>query len=190
MGVIVSTMRYFEKIADGIDVAPIVEQLSAHPKLWDANPMRRVYPGSPHREMQDIWVRAREWTGDDLQSYSEPHKSVWWPAAAQLPAIWELVPAIMDAAGAHTLGGVLVTKIPAGNRIYAHHDRGFWHAEYHNRKVYLCVQGNDDCVVWCEDERVVMRAGEAWVFDNQVMHGLENSGNTDRISVIYAMRAG
>lgn len=181
-------MNYLEKIAVNIDVAPVMAQLAAHPELWDANPLRRVYENSPHREMSDIWVRARENTGDGLASYSEPHKSVWWPAAEHLPALAPIASKLMRETGATELGGVLVTKVLPGKQIYPHCDKGFWHAETYRTKVYLCLQGNDDCVVWCEDESAIMKTGEAWKFDNLVMHGLENNGVTDRISAIFAMR--
>ena len=150
--------------------------------------MRRIYPNSPHREMQDIWVRARANTGDGLGSYSEPHESVWWPAAQKLYALKAIGFNLMARSRAEEMGGVLVTKIPPGCKIYPHCDKGFWHAEHYNHKVYVALQGNDDCVMWCEDERAVMKTGDVWRFDNQVMHGLENGGDTDRISAIYALR--
>ncbi len=181
-------MKHFYRLAEGIDVAPVNRQLAAHPELWDANPLRRTYPNSPHREMQDIWVRARAPTHGALGSYSEPHESVWWPAADKMPALLPIVADLAASVHASRIGGVLITKIPAGKRILPHCDRGFWHAEHHNCKIYLCLKGNDRCVTWCEDERVVMKAGEAWIFDNLVLHGLENDGEDDRISAIAAMR--
>lgn len=182
-------MRYFQNIGE-IDVAPLRAQLEAHPELWDENPLRRTYPNSPHREMVDIWVRARAQTGDVLASYSEPHESVWWPATEHIPAIVTMTQDLIARLAVDRLGGILVTKVPAGKRIYPHCDRGFWHAEFHNRKVYVCVQGNDQCVTWCEDERVTMKTGEVWLFNNLVTHGLDNDGATDRISAIFAMRTG
>ena len=181
-------MRHFYKLAEGIDVAAVNRQLVAHPELWDANPMRRIYPTSPHRDMRDIWVRARAPTGRELRSYSEPHESVWWPAAERLTSLPPIIEDLAASVHASRIGAVLVTKIPAGKRIFPHNDRGFWHAEFHNLKIYLCLKGNDRCVVWCEHERVVMKAGEAWIFDNLVMHGLENHGDDDRISAIAALR--
>lgn len=181
-------MMHFAKIADGIDVSPVMAQLSAHPELWDVNPLRRAYANSPHREMTDIWVRARAPTDQDIASYSEPHESVFWPAAALLPGLIPIVNDIAAKTKATRLGGILITKIGPGKKIHPHHDRGFWHAEFHDTKVYVCLQGNEKCVTWCDGERVTMKAGEAWRFQNLVVHGLDNDGDTDRISAIIALR--
>ncbi len=176
------------KIAEGLDVAPVVRQLLARPELWDQNPSRRVYENSPHAEMQDIWVRACAPSGAGLQPYSKPHESVWWPAADQLPALMPVIDTILRVVGAKRLGGVLVTKVPPGKSVLPHCDKGGWHADYYTTKVYVCLQGNEKCTVWCEGETAVMKSGEAWVFDNLVLHGLENDGDTDRISAIIATR--
>lgn len=179
-------MRYFERIGE-VDVAPLMAQLSAHPELWDVNPLRRTYANSPHREMTDVWVRARAPTDRNLASYSEPHESVWWPAADLLTEIKPIALGLMEKLHARHLGGILITKIPPGRKIHPHCDAGFWHAEAHE-KYYVCLQGNEDCVTWCEDEQIAMRTGEVWKFENLVMHGLENNGDTDRISAIIALR--
>lgn len=181
-------MRHFYRLAEGIDVAAVNAQLAEHPQLWDANPMRRTYVGSPHRDMRDIWVRARAPTGRELRSYSEPHESVWWPAAEKLPALAAIICDLANAVHAYSMGAVLVTKVPAGKRILPHNDSGFWHADAHNCKIYLCLQGNDKCVTWCENERVVMKTGDVWIWDNLVLHGLENDGDIDRISAIAAFQ--
>ncbi len=181
-------MKHFYKLGEDIDVSEVNRQLLANPELWDANPMRRTYPNSPHRDMRDIWIRARAPTGRALQSYSEPHESVWWPAAEKLPALLPIIDDLAVTVCARSIGAVLITKVPAGKRILPHNDRGFWHAEHHNAKIYLCLRGNEKCVTWCENERVVMKAGDAWIFDNLVMHGLENNGEVDRISAIIATR--
>jgi hypothetical protein len=40
----------------------------------------------------------------------------------------------------------------------------------------------------CEDESIVMQAGEAWMFDNLNIHSVENNGATERITAIICMR--
>lgn len=181
-------MPHLNRIAQGIDVAPVLAEIGAHDELWDAHPLRRDYANSPHCEMSDIWVRARRNTGGHLTDYSEPHYSEWWPAFKLLPSLRPIIFGLMARVSAAHLGGVLITRVGPGKRIYPHNDTGHWHADFHNCKVYVCLQGNADCVVWCAHERAIMKAGEAWRFENRVMHGLENEGETDRISLIIAMR--
>jgi aspartyl/asparaginyl beta-hydroxylase (cupin superfamily) len=93
----------------------------------------------------------------------------------------------MYAVGADYLGGVLITRLPPGGMIAPHHDRGGWHAEYLNCKVYVPLWG-DDCLNTCEGEELVMKPGEAWTFDNLKVHSVHNRSTTDRAVLIICMR--
>ena len=47
----------FVQIASGVDTVPLLLQLNRAAHLWDRNPERRVYAGSPPTAMTDITVR-------------------------------------------------------------------------------------------------------------------------------------
>lgn len=164
--------------------------LHRHPELWDANPFRtQGGPGSPFHGTSDIWVRWRRLDEcTSRKAFIEPHFPVFYPAWYDLPDVWPIVFDLMANAQATALGGILITRVPAGGEIKAHTDAGGWHAEFYRYKVYVPLQTNDRCVNWCEDEEVVMGVGEAWRFNNLVQHGLRNEGPTDRISLIVCMR--
>ena len=183
-------MRNFRLVTDGIDVAPLLSDLDAHPELWGQNPDRGDQSVSPHREMQDIWLRFR--ARDELNDRSrfwEPHDGVWYPGWHELPSTRPIVFDLMRRLEAVHLGGILITRIPAGKQIYPHHDRGGWHAAFYDTKVYVPLRAPAECINIAEPERVVMRAGEAWWFDNSVVHSVENHSPTeDRISLIVTMR--
>jgi len=85
------------------------------------------------------------------------------------------------------LGGILITRIPAGQMIYPHIDVG-WHALTMTSKLYCVLAANDECINHCENEEVVMAAGSIWSFRNDVRHWVENNGDTDRIALIVTMR--
>ena len=182
-------MQHFRKISEGIDVGPVVEQLAAHPELWGEHPERTAYPGSPHGETQDIWLRFRDPSElHEPKDYGEPHFAVFYPAWRKLPAVHSIVRALMNSEEAVYLGGILITRIPSARKVHAHHDRGSWHAEWLNRKAYVVLQANPDCLNWCEGESLVMKPGEAWAFDNLHTHGVINNGATDRLALIVTMR--
>lgn len=181
-------MRHFQKLASGVDVTPVMLELNRAPDLWDAHTARKTAPGTPHAAMSDIWVRWRplaEITGP--QSYAEPHFPVWYPAFYRVPSLRPIIRSVAARVGADHIGGVLISRIPPGGVIEPHADSG-WHAEYHNCKVYVPIRANDACVNTCEDEAVVMVAGDVWTFDNLVTHSVENRGTTDRITLIISMR--
>lgn len=182
-------MNHFRKIADDLDVVPLLQQLAANPELWDANAARKKPSHTPHAAVSDIWVRFR--APGDLdrpESYLEPHFAQWWSPADKLPAIRPLIFGLMRAVEAVYLGGVLVTRLPAGASILPHHDRGAWHSEWLNCKVYIPLMSDPGCINRCEDEAVWMRPGEAWSFNNLRVHSVENRSARDRINVIACMR--
>lgn len=183
-------MKNFAKIADGIDVVPLLLSIKQHPELWDQNPMRRVTEGTPHTEMKDIWIRFRpadEFDPKNPAAFIEPHFAVWYPAYYKLPALRAIIFGLMARVEATHLGGVLITRIPPGGHIAPHTDRG-WHPEFYNTKLYLPIATNDKVTFRVEDERVVMETGDIWWLDNTVEHEVTNEGDTERMTLIMCMR--
>lgn len=179
-------MQYFERI-NRFDVTEAIDQLDAHPELWNHNPIRtshEIFTGT-----SDIWVRYRD--PDELKSpadYSVPHFAKFYPCWDILTALKPIVYRLMSDVGAVHLGGILITKIPPGGQIKPHHDRGGWHAEFYERKVYVPLRTNTKVINHCEEESVVMGLGDAWYFNNLVTHSVVNNGETDRITLIVCMR--
>jgi uncharacterized RmlC-like cupin family protein len=184
-------MRNFQKITTWINVDPLNFLLKKNPELWDANTLRKQSDTSPHRAMQDIWVRYNDDTlprmTGDYSAFNLPHFPVWYPCINELPMIRTICLDLMNKMGATHLGGVLITKIPPGGRIEPHIDSN-WHAQFYNCKLYIPLQSNIECVNRCEDEFVVMTPGECWYFNNNVEHEVINSGKDDRITLIICMR--
>lgn len=181
-------MRHFELIHTGLDVAPILAELDAAPELWNENDDRTTRWGSPHAESADIWLRY--FPRDKLRSdadFDAEGRCEFYPAWQRLPSLQRVVWALMSTLRASELGGCLLTKLPAGGRIFPHADDS-WHAKYFNRKVYGVLRSNPWCINRCEDEAVSFRAGELWSFVNTVRHSVENGGPDERIAAIFCFR--
>jgi hypothetical protein len=174
----------FRFIARGVDVSGINAELDAHPELWGQNTARTV-PGSPHEGVPDIWLRTRPPGEHGRDGVFVPQ---FWPAWHDLPSVAPIAFALMAMFRAVQLGNILITRIPPGGVVKGHIDRG-WSPEFFNVKAYVVLAGNDDCVNWCEDERVTMETGDIWLFANTVPHGVRNDGPTDRKSLIITMRS-
>lgn len=178
-------MKYFQFI-DDFDVSQVAKQLEEHPELWGQRKQRTdcyTFQGT-----SDIWVRYRD--PKELNSpedYKIPHYPIFYPAWGLIPALKPIVYQLMKDVKALHLGGILITKIPAGGCIKPHHDRGGWHAEFFEKKVYVPIQTNPYVINRCEDEIIVMGLGEAWYFNNLVTHEVINNGKTDRITLIVCM---
>jgi mannose-6-phosphate isomerase-like protein (cupin superfamily) len=182
-------VTHFPLIHQGLDVAPILADLDAAPDLWDLYHERRTSPGSPHGEMQDIWVRTRA-RGDleDPDAFRKPFWPVFYDAWHRLPSIQPVVWALMGMTKGTHLGQILLTRIPPGHRVHTHVDRG-WSVDYWDRKFYVVLQGNAQCVNQCVDECVVMPTGSIFEFENRLPHSVQNDGETTRISLIVTLRA-
>jgi hypothetical protein len=182
-------LKYFQQIASGIDVIPVALALARQPELWNEHNERKEFDGTSHKGTSDIWVRYNDLKnlGDDYQKYTSEHDSVWLPAYSKLPQLRPIIFSLMARCEAVRLGGVLITKIPAGGRILPHTDTG-WHPEYYNTKIYIPILSNPRVVNRCVDEHVVMAPGDAWYFNNTVEHEVVNDGESDRITLIVCMR--
>lgn len=182
-------MRHFLKLFDGIDVLPALVQLQEWPELWDAYTPRTESEASPHHGVSDIWLRYRP--RDELTEpgkFIEPHFPAWWPAWSKLPALRPIVFGLMSRCEATALGGVFITRIPPGGEVKPHDDAYSWHAQHYATKAYVVLAGNGRVINSCLDEEVVMQPGTAWTFNNLVTHGVRNEGDSDRITLIVAMR--
>lgn len=177
-------MKHCQKIAEGISVSRVMGQLNAHPELWDQQPLRTTFKGTPFGGTSDIWCRF----GRDPETWSKPHFAEFWPAWDVLTGLHRIVFDTMRMVRATSLGGILITSVPPGGKVDRHTDAGHWHPTFYDCKVYAILQANERCVNTFEDESVVMRTGDAWLFDNLVMHGVENHGDTDRIAAVICMR--
>lgn len=182
-------MKRFALVAKQIPVQLLLNELDASPDLWDERPERRHGP-SPHRESSDIWVRYADphWLAR-TNDFAGPHQSTWWPVVDRIPAVFAIWDNVRWAlSGELEFGGVLITRIPAGKQVYPHHDRGTWHAEHYDLKVWLPLRANPLCVNGVEDEEMVWRPGEAWSHDNLTTHWVRNEGTTERICLIMCFR--
>ena len=164
-------------------------ELAAHPELWNQYRLRTANPQSPHREIDDIWARYNALTNLDPENpgaFNGPHESVWYPVAEKLPALKLVTRRLGAHLGAKTLGGVLITRVPAGRQVHWHRDAG-WHAEAH-RKFCVSVASNRDQTFEFEGEQMRTEAGECFEFDNLYLHTVKNPTDEDRISVIISLR--
>jgi len=182
-------MKYMQQVAAGIDTIPLALALARQPDLWNVNTQRQDFAHSAHRHVSDIWVRYNDLANltKDYDNYTKEHDSVWLPAYANLPQVRAIVFGLMARCEAVRLGGVLITKIPAGKSVLPHTDAG-WHPEYYNTKIFVPIITNPNCITRVEDEIVIMAPGEAWYFNNTVEHEIVNNGDTDRITLIISMR--
>jgi len=178
-------VRNFQRIGE-IDPLPVLLELQRQPELWGESRARQEYDQSPHVAIDDIWVRWN--VADVLDDGTTGSDDIrFLPAWSMLPSLRPIVFPLMARVQAVQLGAILLTRIPPGRRVDPHIDEG-WHAKRYNTKVYVALQTNPDCMNACENETLVMKPGDCWLFRNTVIHSIVNAGPDDRISLICCMR--
>lgn len=173
--------QHIRLLAEGIDVAPLRDALLANPELWDQHKARTEPVTSPHHGLSDIWAR---WAAPGVDG-SLPHDAIWYPSADILP-IRQLVYPLMSVLEGDRLGGVLITKIPAGRECAPHTDPG-WHARFYT-KFAIQVQAEPGQRFCFDDGHLVTKPGDLFTFDNAFTHWVTNPTDHDRITAIVCIK--
>lgn len=178
-------MQNFLKIAEGVDVGPLLAGVAMRPHLWNQNTLRTAHAGTAHAQADDIWLRFNEIRGDG-QSVVDDLQCVNYPALAELPWARPLIFGLMARMEGEQLGRCLITRLKPGACITPHEDQGA-PATYYDR-FHILLKNNPGSIFRAGDEQVQMRAGEVWWFDNTKEHEVINHSNDDRLTLIVDIR--
>ena len=90
-------MKYFQQLAAGINVTPLLNALQRQPELWNQHPIRTKHPGTAHADVSDILCRFNDYseferTGDPT-TVTDDKECIAFPAWEKLP---QLRPIIFD----------------------------------------------------------------------------------------------
>lgn len=175
-------MAKIRLIDTGLPIGPIYWKLLQNPGLWNQNTGRTENPASPHHGLDDIWARYGE---PERAIDGQPHDSKWYPAA-EILGIKGMCLDIMRAVGGVELGGVLITRIPAGKDCKPHTDPG-WHARrYEKFGVQITsAPGQKFCF---EGEELETKPGDLFTFDNSHLHWVLNPTPYERVTMIVCVR--
>lgn len=183
-------MKYFQQLAAGVNVTPLMNALQRQPELWDANPIRTKHPGTAHAEVSDILVRFNDVeeylrTGD-ASTIVDDREAIAYPAWEKLPQMRPIIFDLMRTVEATRLGRVVITKLPPGKEITPHVDQGSPAVYYERYQVAL--QSHPGALFHIGDETVNFRTGDVWWINNAVEHSVVNNSGDDRIVMIVDLR--
>jgi len=173
-----------------VDVQPLKAALEKHSYLFGQYNQRAEAPGSPHAEMEDIWIRFNDVApfleSGDFSGFSDEHDSTWYDSYYQLPEVKKIIFDVMTEVDGERLGGILITKLPPGGKIAKHVD-GNWHAAYYD-KYYVPIKNINGSIFGFNDGIIDPEEGEVYWFDNSQPHWVENNTNEDRIAMIICIK--
>jgi hypothetical protein len=184
-------VRFFQRIATGVDVMPLLHAVQRQPELWNAKRFRTTFENTPHSGVDDIWIRFSddEKAQGDTAAVMADGNSVWHPAAAALPQIKPIVFDLMRRLEAYELNRVIITRLAPGKRILPHaDDQGAYVNDPHRARYHVVLQGLPGSLFRCGDETVCMQTGEAWWFNALVEHECVNNSADDRVHMLVDVR--
>lgn len=183
-------MRNFFRIGNGVDVGPILHALAVQPELWNQNTLRTNHPDTPHKAVDDVWLRFQDvkpyLEGGDASAVVDENESIPYEAWSRLPQTHGIIFDLMRRVHGTRLGRVLITRLPPGKQIEPHEDGGA-HAAYY-RRYHVMLQNAPGSLFHCGDETVTMFPGEVWWFNNALTHSVVNNSADDRITMIVDIR--
>lgn len=164
-----------------VDTTNVLWALKSNPDLWDQNTARTQDPASPHHGLSDIWARYAPPGVDG----SQPHESVWYESGVtdSLKAMAERLMALVRG---EELGGVLITRIPAGGQCKPHSDPG-WHAR-HYEKIAVQIRSAPGQLFCFHGAVLETRPGDVFWFDNFHEHWVINPTAHERITAIFCIK--
>jgi hypothetical protein len=180
---------------------PALIEVQRQSELWNKYDIRKTFsPDSVHKVADDILLRYPAYDKLEKQQCNNFQEAACteldvtnYPAWAALPAVRRLVFDLMARVQGERLGKVLIARLDAGKTLPAHSDVIPVHSEEHKNKIPFAVYYDRYHIVLKSQagvnfhsgiEQVYMATGEAWLFDNTLIHWVSNNSNDDRIHLI------
>jgi len=171
-----------------VDVSLLQKKLIDNPQFFNDYANRVEKLDSPHRESSDIWVRYGDYDKYGEEVFSCEHDSIWFPILKEIKEVLPIVFKIMNRVHGERLGGVLITKIEKGKKIYPHIDTVGWHPAYYD-KFYVPILNKEGSIFGFEgDGDIQAKEGEVYWFRNDVSHWVNNDSDSDRIAMVVCVK--
>ena len=190
MVAVVARMKYFRKIADGVDTMPMLYALQRQPELWNRQRFRTTFQNTPHGQVDDIWLRfSDDSRTTDTAAVMADGDCVWHEAAKRLPQARPILLDLMRRLEAYALDRVVITRLRPGCIILPHADNeGAYVHDPHRHRHHVVLQGLPGSLYRTGDETVTMLTGSVWWFDALTEHEVRNNSADDRIHMLVDLR--
>jgi hypothetical protein len=187
-------MKHFRKIRGNIDVQPYIDELAAHPELFDSDSSRQQ--GIPvQRETKAVLLFGVNADGLDrsqldyafLDTQARHGMAIRYrgcetPESGILPTSTQFVKDLC-AEMKGVPGRAVIAQLASDGRIYSHIDDSlYWLLRDRYHLVVKC--GEKGTWFQAGDEEAYMRQGELWWFDPTVYHEAHNVSDQTRIHIV------
>jgi hypothetical protein len=161
------------------DVTEIREKLDSYPEeVWYLNKSRQQSPPFVHKETTSLFVSSlTEW---EIGDRFDP-KLVFYDAS-----LWELIRPIIEVyENLHDgkAARVILLRLPEDKVVYQHNDDGDYLALIHRH--HIAIKTNEKALFLIDQDKKHLEVGDCWEINNARLHGAINSGDTERIHLLF-----
>ncbi len=174
--------RYFVKVSSEIDTSSFLQELNDASHLWevDTSRQRKV---QCQRHTQNIFLRAAvKPLPQGAKNANDVHESRLMKYSRKFPETISFCERVAEDRGG-SLGRATLVALRSQSRVYPHVDTGEYYAI--RDRYHLVLVSPHGSKLTANDETVVMREGELWVFNNKVRHSAENEFDQSRVHLIF-----
>ena len=175
-------MLNFTNIARDVDIGPLLAELDTAPGMWlvDTSRQRKI---RCQRNTRNIFLRvARKPLPPGATNANDVHESRVARSARMFPRALAYCERVADDVRG-TLGRATLVALQPHGRVFPHVDAG---AYYRIRdRFHLVLRSAGGSPLAAGDERVLMRPGELWAFNNKARHWADNPSDEPRVHLIF-----
>lgn len=144
---------------------------------WEKNSRHKI---SVQRETRSIElsVRATKCINNRHDQYVRPSDN-----AEHFPYLMNWLRSFSSVAGRGTLQLARIVKLKPQGQVYKHVDRGLYYLI--RDRYHLVLQSRSGSKMQCESQTCIWYSGQAWWFNNHVVHQAFNESGNERIHVIF-----
>lgn len=172
-------MDFFNLIKNDVDIAPLLKEIENNEEVWLADTGRQDSV-EVQRETQTINLR-KPVDRDDLH-INENQESEWTETSARFPlacALMENYAKNIDG----TLSRAVIVRLKPKGVVYLHIDHGSYY--FLRDRHHLVLKSAKGSLMMSGGEKVLMKEGELWWFENNQHHQAMNNSDEWRIHYIF-----
>jgi outer membrane protein assembly factor BamB/orotate phosphoribosyltransferase len=172
-------MKYFKLIRSGIDVAPLLEEVTAQEQAWliDTGRQDRI---RVQRDTNTIFLSAAARRPD--LNINENQETRFTSVSKLFPRALAFMTEFAQEMNC-CLSRATIVRLKPNSQVFRHIDEGSYY--FLRDRFHLVVQSSTGSVLMSGGETVRMKEGELWWFDNKQFHESYNESGDWRIHYIF-----
>ena len=172
-------MKYFKLIRSGIDVVPLLEEVRSREQAWliDTGRQDKI---RVQRDTNTIFLRTALHRPD--LNTNENQESRLTSLARDFPRALAFMTEFAQVVNCH-LSRATIVRLKPKSQVFRHIDEGSYY--FLRDRFHLVLQSSTGSVLMSGGEKVRMREGELWWFDNKQYHESYNESEDWRVHYIF-----